>query len=51
MAENLPKQQTNVYTVMLIVSFLSMAIATLFLYLELNEYKGEIKVPQQLQAN
>jgi hypothetical protein len=34
------KPQLNVYTVMLIVSLISLILACLFLYLELREYGG-----------
>jgi hypothetical protein len=34
------KPQLNVYTVMLIVSLISLLLACLFLYLELREYGG-----------
>lgn len=34
------KPQLNVYTVMLIVSLVSLLLACLFLYLELREYGG-----------
>lgn len=34
------KPQLNVYTVMLIVSLVSLLMACLFLYLELREYGG-----------
>lgn len=40
--DNLPKQSTNVYTVMLFVAFLSLLIGCIFLALELRRYGPEM---------
>ncbi|MGC4003129.1 MAG: hypothetical protein QM811_08325 [Pirellulales bacterium] len=50
MAEIVVKQRANVYTVMLVVSFLCMSVACLFLYLETQRWPG-MKVPAELKAS
>jgi hypothetical protein len=44
------KQDINIYTVMLMLSFLATTIACLFLYFELRTYDMERQVPTQLRA-
>jgi hypothetical protein len=44
------KQNANIYTVMLILSFIATLIGCLFLFLEMRAYDMEIKVPQNLKA-
>jgi hypothetical protein len=44
------KQYANVYTVMLILSFLATAIGCLFLYLEMRAYDMQRTVPADLKA-
>jgi hypothetical protein len=44
------KQYANVYTVMLILSFLATLIACLFLYLEMRAYDMQKTVPAELKA-
>lgn len=43
------KQRANVYTMMLIVSFLCIIVGCLFLYLEMKEYNFQVKVPAAAQ--
>lgn len=40
----LPKQSANIYTMLLILTFLAISIGCLFLYLEMREYGMSIKV-------
>ena len=40
----LPKQSANIYTMLLILTFLAISIGSLFLYLEMREYGMSIKV-------
>jgi hypothetical protein len=40
----LPKQSANIYTMLLILTFLAVSIGCLFLYLEMREYGMSIKV-------
>ena len=40
----LPKQSANIYTMLLILTFLAITIGCLFLYLEMREYGMSIKV-------
>ena len=44
------KQDINIYTVMLMLSFLATMIACLFLYFELRTYDMERQVPPQFRA-
>ncbi|MEX2141801.1 MAG: hypothetical protein WD894_21225 [Pirellulales bacterium] len=44
------KQDVNIYTVMLMLSFLATVIACLFLYFELRTYDMERQVPPELRA-
>lgn len=44
------KQGANIYTMMLILSFLAILIACLFLFLELQDYDMNINVPPNLKA-
>jgi hypothetical protein len=44
------KQDVNIYTVMLMLSFLATVIACLFLYFELRTYDMQRQVPPELKA-
>ena len=49
------KQRANVYTVMLVVSFLCLTLGCLFLYFEMQNYAGTgsdpaWKVPSELKS-
>ena len=44
------KQRANVYTMMLIVSFLFIIIACMFLYMEMGSYHFKVKVPPDFKA-
>jgi hypothetical protein len=44
------KQRANVFTMMLILSFLNIIVGCLFLYLEMNTYEMKVKVPQDAKV-
>ena len=44
------KQDVNIYTVMLMLSFLATVIACLFLFFELRTYDMQRNVPANLKA-
>ena len=44
------KQNANIYTVMLILSFLATFVGCLFLYFEMSAYDMEKSVPSALKA-
>ncbi|MDZ4819992.1 MAG: hypothetical protein SGJ20_13565 [Planctomycetota bacterium] len=44
------KQIANVYTMMLILSFLAITIGCIFLYMEMSSYEG-LSVPPNLKAS
>ena len=44
------KQQANIYTVMLILSFIATLIGCIFLFLEMRTYDMQRKVPAELKV-
>ncbi len=44
------KQRANVYTMMLVLSFLFIVIGCLALYMEMRAYNMQVKVPAQYTA-
>ncbi len=44
------KQRANIYTMMLILSLMEIVIGCLFLYLEMNAYHMQVKVPQKYKV-
>jgi hypothetical protein len=44
------KQQANIYTMMLILSFVATLIACVFLFLEMRAYEMQRKVPADLKV-
>lgn len=44
------KQSANIYTMLLILSFIFVLIGSLFLFLEMKAYELTIKVPQEDKA-
>lgn len=50
MSDVVIKQRASVYTVMLVVSFLCLVVACLFLYFEMNRFEFMTKVPEALRS-
>lgn len=50
MSDAVVKQRASVYTVMLVVSWLCMNIACLFLYFEMNRFEFMTKVPEAIRS-
>ncbi len=50
MSDIVVKQRASVYTVMLVVAFLCLVVACLFLYFEMNYYEFMTKVPDGMRA-
>jgi hypothetical protein len=50
MSDAVVKQRASVYTVMLVVSFLCLVMACLFLYFEMDRFEFMTKVPEGLRA-
>ncbi len=50
MSDAVVKQRASVYTVMLVVSFLCLVVACLFLYFEMNRFDFLTKVPAELRS-
>lgn len=50
MSDAVVKQRASVYTMMLVVSFLCLVVACLFLYFEMNRFEFMTKVPDGLRA-
>ena len=48
--KSIMKQQANIYTVMLILSFIATLIGCIFLFLEMRTYDMQRKVPADLKA-
>ncbi len=44
------KQSANIYTMMLILSFLAVAIGCLFMFLEMKSYDLNVKVPPDAKS-
>lgn len=50
MSDAVVKQRASVYTVMLVVSFLCLVVACLFLYFEMSRFDFMTKVPETLRS-
>lgn len=50
MSDAVVKQRASVYTMMLVVSFLCLALACVFLYFEMDRFEFMTKVPDGLRA-